>query len=152
MVFLTDFFEKVNFEKFGTCRKAWKIIQHASLKIHLCTFFTWYGWNVEEAFIFYAFYVSIFFWFFFFITFFKTKRGTLSHDKTTKISVCPLSSEYSDQLGQLSNVIRAFAVHSVTTWVKVFRMTPEFRILRLTFHRKSASKSWILQIVIAFLI
>ena len=27
------------------------------------------------------------------------------------------------------------------TWVKVFRIDPEFRILRLTFHRKSASKS-----------
>ena len=26
------------------------------------------------------------------------------------------------------------------TWVKVFRIIPEFRILRLTFHRKSASK------------
>ena len=26
------------------------------------------------------------------------------------------------------------------TWVKVFRINPEFRILRLTFHRKSASK------------
>ena len=38
------------------------------------------------------------------------------------------------------------------TWVKVFRIIPEFRILRLTFHRKSASKCWILQIVIAFLI
>ena len=25
------------------------------------------------------------------------------------------------------------------TWVKVFRIVPEFRILRLTFHRKSAS-------------
>ena len=25
-------------------------------------------------------------------------------------------------------------------WVKVFRINPEFRILRLTFHRKSASK------------
>ena len=25
-------------------------------------------------------------------------------------------------------------------WVKVFRIIPEFRILRLTFHRKSASK------------
>ena len=25
-------------------------------------------------------------------------------------------------------------------WVKVFRVIPEFRILRLTFHRKSASK------------
>ena len=38
------------------------------------------------------------------------------------------------------------------TWVKVFRITPEFRILRLTFHRKSASKCWILQVIIAFLI
>ena len=26
------------------------------------------------------------------------------------------------------------------TWVKVFRIIPEFRILRLTFHRKAASK------------
>ena len=25
------------------------------------------------------------------------------------------------------------------TWVKVFRIIPEFRILRLTFHRKSVS-------------
>ena len=25
-------------------------------------------------------------------------------------------------------------------WMKVFRIVPEFRILRLTFHRKSASK------------
>ena len=29
----------------------------------------------------------------------------------------------------------------LTTWVKVFKIVPEFRILRLTFHRKSASKS-----------
>ena len=29
----------------------------------------------------------------------------------------------------------------VCLWVKVFRIIPEFRILRLTFHRKSASKS-----------
>ena len=28
----------------------------------------------------------------------------------------------------------------VTPWVKVFRIIPDFRILRLTFHRKSASK------------
>ena len=27
-----------------------------------------------------------------------------------------------------------------TIWVKAFRIYPEFRILRLTFHRKSASK------------
>ena len=31
-------------------------------------------------------------------------------------------------------------------WVKVFRINPEFRILRLTFHRKSASKYGIKQI------
>ena len=29
---------------------------------------------------------------------------------------------------------------SGNTWVKVFRIIPEFRIFRLTFHRKSASK------------
>ena len=29
--------------------------------------------------------------------------------------------------------------HNTTAWVKVFRIPPEFRILRLTFHRKSAS-------------
>ena len=37
------------------------------------------------------------------------------------------------------------------TWVKVFRINPEFWILRLTFHRKSASKCWIRQIIIASL-
>ena len=30
--------------------------------------------------------------------------------------------------------------HLTCAWVKVFRIIPEFRILRLTFHRKSASK------------
>ena len=30
--------------------------------------------------------------------------------------------------------------HALNSWVKVFRINPEFRILRLTFHRKSASK------------
>ena len=29
---------------------------------------------------------------------------------------------------------------NITAWMKVFRIIPEFRILRLTFHRKSASK------------
>ena len=29
---------------------------------------------------------------------------------------------------------------NLVTWVKVFRINPKFRILRLTFHRKSASK------------
>ena len=28
-----------------------------------------------------------------------------------------------------------------TAWMKVFKIIPEFRILRLTFHRKSAAKS-----------
>ena len=28
----------------------------------------------------------------------------------------------------------------IQAWVKVFRIIPEFRILRLTFHRKSATK------------
>ena len=32
---------------------------------------------------------------------------------------------------------------SILAWVKVFRIFPEFRVLRLTFHRKSAPKSWI---------
>ena len=29
---------------------------------------------------------------------------------------------------------------TISTWTKVFRSIPEFRIFRLTFHRKSASK------------
>ena len=37
-------------------------------------------------------------------------------------------------------------------WVKVFRIIPEFRILKLTFHRKSASKCWIRDIIVGFLI
>ena len=37
-------------------------------------------------------------------------------------------------------------------WVKVFRIIPEFRILRLTFNRKSASKCWIREIAIVSLI
>ena len=37
-------------------------------------------------------------------------------------------------------------------WVKVFRIIREFRILRLTFHRKSASKCYIRQIIMASLI
>ena len=37
-------------------------------------------------------------------------------------------------------------------WVKVFRINPEFRILRLSFHRKSASKFWIKEIIIASLV
>ena len=32
---------------------------------------------------------------------------------------------------------------TLIAWVRVFRIIPEFRILRPTFHRKSASKCWI---------
>ena len=31
-------------------------------------------------------------------------------------------------------------IHHILAWVKVFRINPEFRILRQTFHRKSAPK------------
>ena len=48
----------------------------------------------------------------------------LNHDSLITHSI-PMDPKYS--------VIKA--------WVKVFRIIPEFRILRLTFHRKSASKS-----------
>ena len=33
-----------------------------------------------------------------------------------------------------------FNHNAFVSWVKIFRIIPEFRILRLTFHRKSASK------------
>ena len=35
------------------------------------------------------------------------------------------------------------AGNKITAWVKVFRIIPEFKILRLTFQRKAASKCWI---------
>ena len=34
----------------------------------------------------------------------------------------------------------AHELQDTFAWVKVFRINPEFRILKLTFHRKSASK------------
>ena len=37
-------------------------------------------------------------------------------------------------------------------WVKGFRINPEVRIFRLTFHRKSSSKCWIKEVIKAFLI
>ena len=37
-------------------------------------------------------------------------------------------------------------------WVDFFMINPRFRILRLTFHRKSASKCWIREIIIIFLL
>ena len=44
------------------------------------------------------------------------------------------------------------ATGKMFTWVKVFRINPEFRILRLTFIRKSTSKCLIKEIEIASLI
>ena len=41
---------------------------------------------------------------------------------------------------QNTDMTIAIVQKQVRTWVKVFRINPEFRILRLTFHRKSASK------------
>ena len=38
------------------------------------------------------------------------------------------------------------------SWVKVFRINPEFRIMRLTFHRKSAQNAVFREIIIAYLI
>ena len=40
--------------------------------------------------------------------------------------------------GGLKEIICSYCITFI--WVKVFRINPEFRILRLTFHRKSASK------------
>ena len=48
------------------------------------------------------------------------------------------------------NLICWYHVNNV--WVKVFRINPDFRILRLTFHRKSASKCLIREIKVAPLI
>ena len=52
----------------------------------------------------------------------------------------------------ISRVHSLWSIVHMHAWVKVFRIIPEFRILRLTFHRKSASKCWIRQILIASLI
>ena len=39
------------------------------------------------------------------------------------------------------NWLKVYTIYdSISTWMKVFRTIPEFRILRLTLHRKSASK------------
>ena len=47
--------------------------------------------------------------------------------------------DQANPLGSFDRGLHLFTI-SVVTWVKVFRITPEFRILRLTFQRKSASK------------
>ena len=49
---------------------------------------------------------------------------------------------------EIGNLCKDECGKNLTTWVKVFRLIPEFRNLRPTFHRKSASKSWIRQILI----
>ena len=41
---------------------------------------------------------------------------------------------------KIGKEIELHVVDKLLTWVKDFRINPEFRILRLTFHRKSASK------------
>ena len=46
------------------------------------------------------------------------------------------------------NLIRQEEIYALyNSWVKVFRIIPQFRILRLTFHRKSASKCWIRELI-----
>ena len=45
-----------------------------------------------------------------------------------------------------------YQVSKWCTWVKVLRIKPEIRILKLTFHRKSTSICWIREIRIASLI
>ena len=42
--------------------------------------------------------------------------------------------------GNFDTVQCLYNTLSYNTWMKVFMINPEFRILRLTFHRKSASK------------
>ena len=54
--------------------------------------------------------------------------------------------------GCLRFVIVVFPDHDHFLWVKVFGINPEFRILKLTFHRKSASKCLSSEIIIASLI
>ena len=62
-----------------------------------------------------------------------------------------MQSRSSDNM-KVFNIYLTFKSFIMATCVKVFRINPEFRILRLTFHRKSASKCWVRQILIAFLI
>ena len=49
---------------------------------------------------------------------------------------------YSSKISQLSKTRQQarLSFHYPIAWVKAFSIIPEFRILRLTFHRKSASK------------
>ena len=71
--------------------------------------------------------------------------------KDDKLAVSSLTDEDIKAIVQLSKDER-IGEKVNNTWVKVFRINPEFRILRPTFHRKSASKCRIRQNIIAFLI
>ena len=46
----------------------------------------------------------------------------------------------SSQQVVLDTVKKVSLITTGFSWMKVFRIIPEFRILRLTFHRKSAAK------------
>ena len=52
----------------------------------------------------------------------------------------------------LISMLQDKQIWTVWTWMKVFRINLEFRILRLTFHGKSASKCWTREIIIASLL
>ena len=52
---------------------------------------------------------------------------------TKSLDKCPSDND-------IRHKVLSGSVLRINSWVKVFRIFPEFRILRLTFHRKSASK------------
>ena len=57
-----------------------------------------------------------------------------------------------DQTAPLGLILIASIKKTSLQWGESFRIIPEFRILRLTFHRKSASKYRIRQVIlIAFM-
>ena len=69
---------------------------------------------------------------------FITSEKTMSClvQNRTKITYCWL---YQRNITEPSTIALAqYFVTTICPWVKVFRIVPEFRILRLTFHRKSA--------------
>ena len=76
--------------------------------------------------------------------------------KLYKIAASLFLDSYRDELKKsflLENPeSRLLPRYNPVAWVKVFRIIPEFRILRLIFQRKSVSKYGIRQIMIAFLI
>ena len=77
------------------------------------------------------------------IRFWNTLTGQPLQCVDTGSQVCNLAwSKHSNELVSsivfILNIWRITIFHLVSVWVKVFRIIPEFRILRLTFHRKSA--------------